>query len=545
MKSVQNLSLIKRTTLHPGLLIPIYSRKCLAGDRFTIDLRTLLQSQPLVSQLLGTFKLQASVFFDSDANYYGWMDNNTRLTTPDLLQKVRHQVDPSSLLSGAWTPSATYSAWLSRSANNQVCNGSIWDYAGLPAGFVNRPDLGGNPICDDFSLDAGFVLTYLNIFRNYYANNQENTFPFLTGLSVDPPETPFMYSELSILDDLFRELRYQKDGYVFEVGIQDPEFPGIDWFQNTYLSNTLRESAGLLTGTYLPDMLVNLLNSESNNAQSTVTVTDGKFNIDTLRFQNKLQRLIDRYDVSGGRFSNWLRTVWGVETRRDMDIPELIGVSQTIIDPSTVVAQSAGTTSDPNTSTPLGDFGGNFKNYDNHRSHSFVASTPGRVMVIVNLVPMVDYCQGIEPELTEAAFADEYSPEFAQLGFQKVPKSTYSVMPNFSAGKLVAENSPFSTSVGKQVAWLPLMTAVNRCHGEFAECGRFNSWVLRRRYQRLIDASQDTQQTATRITQYIDPLEYQYPFVAQAITDPNWFFQMAIDVKAIRPIGKRFMPNLE
>lgn len=228
-----------------------------------------------------------------------------------------------------------------------------------------------------------------------------------------------------------------------------------------------------------------------------------------------------------------------------MDISELIGVSQSLIDPSTIVAQSSGTTGEFDSDRILGDFGGNFKNFDSHRSHSFVASTPGRVMVIVNLIPMVDYAQGIDPELVESSFADEYSPEFAQLGFQKVPKSYYSALPDFSVGKLAVTNNPFTTAVGKQVAWLPLMTAVNRVHGEFAELGKFNSWVLRRRYQRLVDATQGDQSTGTRITQYIDPLEFQYPFVSQTISDPNWFLQMALDVKAIRPIGKRIMPNLE
>ena len=173
-------------------------------------------------------------------------------------------------------------------------------------------------------------------------------------------------------------------------------------------------------------------------------------------------------------------------------------------------------------------------------------------MVIATIIPNVDYCQGIDWETEKVSFADDYTPEFSQLGFQKVPVSRYSSLPFFAGGLSDPSFDPLSTSVGKQVAWLEEMTDVNRNYGEFSWAGYYNYWVLNRLYSSerpakvpLIDPSAYNFDFQPFVTQYIDPLLYQYPFVAQSIKDPNWFLQCGLRIKSVRPIGKRFMPNLE
>lgn len=551
-KSQRDRSVIKRTTFHPGLLIPIYTRRMMAGERIRIDLRTLIQSNPLVSQLLGTFKLRAMVFFDSDANYYGFMDNNTRVSSADLLKKKRHQcvtgkdyntegdyVLPVGVFGNTYTP-----------FKDGVGRHSLLDFLGVSPGYINTSTglvQGKYTYRDRLTFDVGPILTYLNIFRNYFANDQEANFPVYTSSSLDPLTT--IGHPIEKIDQLFRDLRHRDDGYVFRnnVAVDGNTYPGMYWFKNTYLPYCGSPYGGLLTSTYLPDQFSNLMSANVGATRAVVEVKDGQFNIDELRFKNKLQRLIDRYDVSGGRFSNWLRTVWGVETRRDMDIPELMGVSQSIIDPSQLSAMAQTGDSGKEGSTDFGQFGGHFDNFNKHRPHSFMASTPGRVMVIVNLVPMVDYCQNIDSELLKVNFADDYTPEMSQLGFQSAPLTDYSCLPEVVDGQLSDNAKPlFTTSVGKQVAWLGEMTDYNRVHGEFSVGGYYESWCLQRRFWHAeLNADAAAQNAYTDITQYINPLDFQYPFVGQSLSDPNWFLQMAVDVKTIRPIGKRFMPNLE
>lgn len=556
-KSVFNLSTIKRTTLLPGMIIPIYSRRCMAGDKFIIDINALLKSVPLSSPLYGTFKLQTAVFFDSDTNYYGYLDNNSKLSTQELLAKKAHRFDFQPFMEslGEVCESDLAEKIFNGTFNN--FRGSVLDYMGMPSGMVTSGEYGG---FFETPIDIGFILTYLNIFRNYYANKQASEFPFIANGSFDSEGAIAYGGRLSTLDDLFMSLRNSTDGINFNT-IQ-PDGSALKWFAEVYLPSLCHVSGGILLTTYLPDLYRNLLDDTFNTKVSRVSIEQfgankNTFTIDSLRFANKLQRLVDRFDISGGRFSDWLRTVWGVNTRKDMDIPEIIGASQSLIDPSQVTSMAGTEKAD------IGEFGGNFDNFAKQRKHSFVASTPGRVMVCVTLVPMVDYSQGIEPELLETDFSDRYFPEFENLGYQKVPQlwynaSTdggiyYAAAPGESPHEFRGDGwqNSVDKSVGKQVAWLPLMTDVNRCHGEFGNRGYYENWVLKRRYQTISRDLRDENTPEhsfhfyTRINQYVSPVEYQYPFITRQISDPNWFLQMAIDVKAIRPKGKRFMPNLE
>lgn len=559
MRSVHNRSCIRRTTMHPGLLIPIYSRRVMAGEKLFIDPVTVLQTNALIAPLMGSFRLQLAVFFDSDSNYYGWMDNNARLTTNDYLNLKRHRATFSKIMPADLNFESTFKSWTREMG---VQPSSILNYAGFPmmSTAVNNTDDQSTLI--DPQIDLGFIFTYLNIFRNYYCNNQEDTFPIVDKnvFSIEGQAFPFTRHNLTLLDKLFKELRFQDDGYNFDNAPNASALPGMSWFKSNYFRSTWSSFGGLLPCTYQPDLMTNLLNV-SNNVKSYVRITtsgaeQNTFTIDTLRFQNKLQRLIDRLDVSGGRFSNWLRAVWGVKTRKDMDIPELIGVTQKLIDPTEIVTKSNSDVIGPVDERFVGDLASNFNKTDGHRGHSFYASTPGRVMIIATLVPNVDYVQGLDYEISKVDFADDYVPEFSQLGFQSVPLSRYSVLPIFDGAGLGPDFDPIikadmldplTTSVGKQVAWLEEMTDVNRNFGEFDWNGLYNYWVLNRRYSLLGQHSTalNSVQFQPVVTQYINPLEYQYPFVLQSIADPNWFLQVGLRIKAVRPIGKRYMPNLE
>lgn len=578
--SVFNLNTVRRTTMLPGQIIPIYSRKMKAGDKFILDPSSLLKSLPLNSPLYGSYLLQMSIYFDSDTNYYGFLDNNTKLSTQELLNKSRHRYNFGFVMETIGddetepiTPSNAEHLF-NGTFNN--FRGSVLEYMGVPSGIVaSVSDTTGGSAPTEY--DIGFVLTYLNIFRNYFANKQSNKFPYIKngvalvpGTSLARPFDIFWDNDMSVLDDLFMDLRNSKDGIDFSIleedGYTEESNPGLFWLLQ-YLTDMCKPSGGILLTTYLPDFYRNLLDDTFNNKVSRVTTSGNSFTIDSLRFANKLQRLIDRFDISGGRFSDWLKTVWGVQTRKDMDIPELIGVSQCLIDPSQVTAQSAGD------DVPLGEFGGNFDKYNGHRKHSFVASTPGRVMVCLSLVPNVDYSQGLDSELVETRFADEYFPEFEQLGYQKVPgylyqasfdcrvtevvgsdgTKTYTGTDNLSVADGSTGYFP-SKVIGKQVAWLAMMTDVNRCYGEFGNHGIYENWVMKRRYQYPIvrnisgvpNVSQVTQKVfLTRINQYINPLEYQDQFIQKGFNVPDWFVQFGLGNTAVRPKGKRFMPNLE
>lgn len=505
-----------------------------------------------------------------------------------------------------------------------VGRGGLLDFIGIAPGYQGVPsedtyDAFNNSFCADY------ILAYLDIMRCGFMNTQTRYRDSSTGVLTNTSFIPIVGNRSSIdylssgpqslsgassnifdyltaddLDGFFRWLRNADDGVNFgfdstvlyqgnqSLSLRDnPYARGTDsywiWFFSKIVTYSMLSSGGLCAAQYRPDVYRNLLSVDVGKTKSYVTTSNGQFSIDTLRFQNKLQRVIDRYDISGGRISSWLRTLWGVETRRNFSTPELLGVVSHVMDARTITAVSQTGEIGGASSTDVGTMRGNFDDAKRHKTLSFVASEPGTVVVIAQLVPIVSYSQNIDPALRRLNFADDYNPEFAQLGYQDVPISDYTALPTSSAAEydlgsytMDIENlsSDWKESVdvldevvGRNIAFVHLMTSTNRTHGEFSNLGSRDYWVNQRRYTRYFTKPFDYQSVRldtddsiylydgrktgytfgarTMISPYVDPLDFQYPFASQTLFDPHWYLDVWIDAKVTRKIGKRFMPNLE
>lgn len=508
-----------------------------------------------------------------------------------------------------------------------VGRGGLLDFIGIPPGYQGIPSGDPeNPYRLNNSFCADYILAYLDIMRCGFMNTQTRFVDPSTGVATNTSFIPIVGNRSSIqylssgpqsfdgaksnlfdyvtaddLDGFFRWLRNQDDGFNFgfdthvvtpgniSLSLKDnPYQRGTDdywrWFFNKIVAYSMLSSGGLFAAQYRPDVYRNLLSVDVGKTKSYVTTESGQFSIDTLRFQNKLQRVIDRYDVSGGRISSWLRSVWGVETRRNFATPELLGVMSHVMDARTITAVSQTGEIGGDASTDVGTMRGNFDDAKKHHKLSFVATEPGTFVVIAQLVPIVSYSQNIDPALRNLNFADDYNPEFSQLGFQDVPISDYTALPtsstfehdsDFLSVSIEDLSSDWREStdvldevVGRNIAFVHLMTSTNRTHGEFSNLGSRDYWVNQRRYTRYFTRDfkyssavksikeanlyfSDGVKTGytlgarTMISPYVDPLDYQYPFASQTLFDPHWYLDVWIDAKVVRKIGKRFMPNLE
>lgn len=564
--SVRNMSLDKRTSMKPGLLYPIYFKKLYPGDRFDIDIATLLQTNPLITPLMGEFVMRASVYFEPDSNLYGWLDNNSKLSTDDLLTRKRHTIGGEDL--PYWKSHMGESAVI----QNVVHRGSILDFVGIPpVGQIVEYQETANPsdselqVPERFKICADRLLTYLDIVRCYYIASQTDEIPHFYTSTTSVTDLNASGTPREALDDFFIYLRQQKDGIAISRNMAD----GWSGALGNYFNHISR--GGLFAAQYEPDMLRNILYNVDSSKVNVVSKLNSngeyQFSIDTLRFQNKLQRLVDRYDLSGGRFSSWLKTVWGSRATKRMDIPQFLGTTSVIIDPNTVTATSNTFTEVPDgtdTGSVVGEMSGQInqsnykgKNRDKNFSHYVHVEEPGTLCVIVSIVPKVDYCQGVERELREATFADDYKPQFAQLGYQDVPYSDYALMPRLDDhGKPASFPSSNTitpdTVVGKQIAWMHLMSDVNRLHGEFATGGELEPYTLRRDYYKVNSWNEDIgnnlvpKEIVLRMpSYYVDPRDWNYPFALTYPTYDNFFLQVGFHIRAVRPIGKRFMPTLE
>ncbi|WGL31246.1 major capsid protein [Dipodfec virus UOA04_Rod_841] len=581
--SVHDLSREKRSTIHAGLNIPIYFKKMYPGDKFTLNLASLIQSNPMLSPLMGRYKLRTNVFFEPLSNLYGWLDNNKQLSTEELLNRRHHTFNIGDFVRFTsdsndvyYSPASDLSDVLGSvipagsSAMPGTARGGILDYVGVAPGFVCMDDDSGDAYGSELCLDK--VLAYLDIIRTYYVNRQEKTIPFVSyPLSQSPGQKPFEFSfshyEHSKLDDLFMWLRNQPDGVTFGRSFGSTVTEGSpegDFYD--YLHKILYGSfSGLFCAMYEPDYFMNYLSSDVGKVKSVIRPGDQGISMHEFYFQNKLQRLIDRYDVSGGIFSNWIRSVWGVRSSKNMDVPDLIGSLSTFVDTSNITTVSNTVVGEDG--SPAGEIYGNVNQFDSKRNNPGkkfdfyvdAGDDEGYCVVIVSLIPLPDYSENIEPDLLRTSFADDYKPQLAQLGFQDVRAGDFSVLPTTDddgfitfPGETTVDSSEVSSSdiVAKQIAWFDLMTDTNRVHGEFSNFGYYDYWVLRRRFRKydakeILSGKLSAQSSSVfDMSRYINPLDWQYPFVGTSLFDPNFFLQFSFDIKAVRPIGKRFMPSM-
>ena len=590
-RAFHNLSKVARTTMHPGLKYPIYCRRVFLGDDFKLSIPAkLLQSQPTISPVMGSYKLRVEWYYQSDTNLYGWLDNNDKQSTQTILNQRKHRFIPITVTNPD-PGSYQYDLYeLSDDGSNSapiyfrtgkvgIGRGSLMDYLGVAPCYVapaENDDVTVHQFGNVWNMDT--VLMYLNIARSYWTNPQWPNIPYVGsafGGSGAITPNPFYSLSLTDMDNLFKWLRTKEDGV--ELNLNDDTWQSLVTMPNSLayeekyrravynFGNYLRSvcvggpSSGLFCCQYEPDLYRNLMSDEIGALKSKIDTTSGVMTIEELRFANHLQLVIDRLDISGGRFSDWARTRWGVKTRKNLDRPQLLGVTTEYIDTGLVTSRENSRDAEGDLSSP-GQMHGNINQRPGKSGFVRVKVTePGYIMAVVSVVPEVDYCQNIERYLLDIRFEDEFSPQYSRRGFENVPRSDYSALVDSSysfvdegdvVGDFLQTTYPLlATSVGKQVAWLREMTDVNRVHGEFSNFGMYETWVLKRQYTIFSvyddEYARGVEVSDFKFSPYVNPLEWQYPFVGQDLFAPNFYLQAAIKVDAIRPVGRRYLPSLE
>lgn len=170
--STHDISTICRTSLGVGMLVPFCKILCQKGDIIDINLINKTLSQPTLGPLFGSFKLQHFMFFGGFRLYNSWLHNNrtgigmkmSDIKLPMMLAK-------------------TYGT--TTNAKTNISASALYKYLGwsssrrTEAGATNGVLKNGVPL-----------LMYLDIFKNFFANTQENKFYMLKGglsrLSIGP-----------------------------------------------------------------------------------------------------------------------------------------------------------------------------------------------------------------------------------------------------------------------------------------------------------------------------------------------------------------------
>ena len=167
-RSSHNIGKIIRTTQACGTIVPYWCQIGLDGTTFYIDITTKVKTLPTTGPVFGSFKHQIDVFVIPIRLYIAALHNNA-LGVGLNMSKV--------LLPRFMVHTATTSIYENDTNRGQVNPSSLLSYLGIK-GF-------GHSKVNQYirSFPAIFNLAYWDIFKNYYANKQEENAYVITGIN--------------------------------------------------------------------------------------------------------------------------------------------------------------------------------------------------------------------------------------------------------------------------------------------------------------------------------------------------------------------------
>lgn len=171
-RSTHDLSAVCRTSAAVGTLIPTLYHLVLPGDTFPIQTRCHTLTHPTIGPLFGSFKQQNDFFFCPIRLYNAMLHNNT-LNIGLNMKQVKFPIYP--------VPYSLYTdkskmKGSNESLLNEVNPSSLVAYTGVRALTTLAPY--GSTMK---TLNCTKIMMYFDIFKNYYANKQEENFYVISG----------------------------------------------------------------------------------------------------------------------------------------------------------------------------------------------------------------------------------------------------------------------------------------------------------------------------------------------------------------------------
>lgn len=159
--STHDLSEVRKTTMSPGTLNPVFTTIGLPGDVFDMELHGTIYTEPTVGPNYDSFKYQVDVF-KADMRLYQSMLQNNELDAGMNMETITF---PQLILSAQNTFPNDFI-----DSNQQVNPSSILSRLGIKGVGHSVEE---NPSIMEREFCANHWLAYWDIFKNFYANKQE------------------------------------------------------------------------------------------------------------------------------------------------------------------------------------------------------------------------------------------------------------------------------------------------------------------------------------------------------------------------------------
>lgn len=315
---------------------------------------------------------------------------------------------------------------------------------------------------------------------------------------------------------------------------------------NPDYSSLVYSQEGLAVKTYQSDIFNNWLSTEwidgpnGVNTMSRISTAAGYFTLDALYLGNKIYQMLNRVNVTGGSYDDWMDSVYMHERYVRPETPTYRGglIKELVF--QEVVSNSESTTD--NGTQPLGTIAGKGTLSSKHKGGyaTIKLDEPSYLMGIVSLTPRIDYSQGNRWFTYSILSMDDlHKPAMDQIGFQDSNTEQMAWWSNYWNGTTLVR-----PSYGKQTGWIHYQTNFNRTYGNFAIQSNEMFMTLNRRYEPSYTGGPTGHAIIKDLTTYIDPAKFNNIFAQTSLDAQNFWVQIAVDMIARRKMSAKVMPNL-
>lgn len=173
-RSTHNLSELFQTSIASGVLYPAYVNQMLNADVFEFNLHSDARTLPTIGPMFGSFKLQIDFFFIADRLYNARLHNNP-IKVGMQMQNIKLPVADFPVLSKL--PNESALDYIERTKCNTSSLPYYLGYSGFGWNDNKSAEQDYSPVTRNFPVIN--FLSYYDIFKNYYANKQEDDFYYI------------------------------------------------------------------------------------------------------------------------------------------------------------------------------------------------------------------------------------------------------------------------------------------------------------------------------------------------------------------------------
>ena len=484
-----------------GTLIPTNVTRVVAGDDFSFQPGVGVQALPIVAPFLGSVCVKKEYFFipdriyniDRQLNFQGVTDTPNTVYKPSMAPPIPFDVGASMGGKVDISVSDVQTALPTGSLGLIVGPGSLADYMGEAPGSIVTGVIDLTP-----------YIGYLDIYYNYYLNQQYNLVPTsLAGTAADSAlEYPY-FLDVSELENYLRTIKttpntspaVRADDTVSYSTNVDAALNAVS--SEAFLWNFFTGRQSLFQRGFPSYYLEAWLKTSSfTDAAVDISVSGNSVSMRNITFASRMQRYMDLAFAGGGRNSDFYESQFDVKLSQDNTCPAFLGSDSFDMNVNTLYQ----TTGFEDNSSPLGAFSGQLSGGTRFRRRNYHFNDDGYFMEITSIVPRVYYPSYINPTSRQISLGQQYAPALDNIAMQALNASTvFGEVQNLGAEAVSYENHLLSIPgfkgqhfnyVGYEPAWSELMTAVSKPHGRL--CNDLDYWVLSRDYGRNLASVMDT-----------------------------------------------------